>query len=249
MGSAVKTVAGGALGFAVGGPAGAALGASLGSSLDASAAAEEASAAQQAAAQTGITEQRRQFDVTQAQLAPFREAGVSALGQQQALLGLGGAEEQQAAFAAFAETPGQKFLRDQQERALLRSASAIGGLGGGNVRSALQAQAFGRAQTDIANQFGRLGAISGAGQAATAQTGQFGAGTAANIANLQQAGGAARASGVLGQQQAISGGIQNLTGLAAQFGAFGGGGGSGGGFVPPTIPSRTFGGTGGGFVT
>lgn len=207
----------------MGGVAAAVAGGSIISGVLGGRAAGKAASAQERAAQTAASEQARQFDITQEQLTPFREAGLSALEQQQALLGLGGEEEQQAAFAAFGESPGQKFLRDQQERALVRNASAIGGLGGGNVRSALQAQAFGRSQTDLANQFNRLAGLSEAGRSAATQTGQFGAQAAGNIANLQQAGGAARASGILGRQQAISGGIQNLAGAAGQFGLFGGG--------------------------
>lgn len=195
-------------------------GATVVSSHLGSKAAGEAAEAQTEAAEAGAAEQRRQFDITQQQLAPFREAGVTALGQQQALLGLGTPEEQQQAFAAFAESPGQQFLRSQQERALLRSASAIGGLGGGNVRTALQQQAFGRAQTDYQNQLNRLAALSGTAQTAATDIGQFGAQAAGNIAQLQAAGGAARASGILGQQQAIQQGISGLTGIAAQSGAF-----------------------------
>lgn len=46
-------------------------------------------------------------------------------------------------------TPGQEFIRERQRQALLRSAGAIGGLGGGRVRTALQQQAAGFAQQDI----------------------------------------------------------------------------------------------------
>lgn len=195
-------------------------GATVVSGAMSSKAAASAGDVQASAALAGTEEQRRQFDITQEQFEPFREAGVTALGQQQALLGLGTPEEQQAAFGAFADTPGQQFLRNQQERALLRNASSIGGLGGGNVRTALQEQAFGRAQTDFGNQFNRLAGISGTGQTATQQLGQLGQQTAANIANLQGQAGAARASGILGAQQAQSGTIQNLTGLAGQAGLF-----------------------------
>ncbi len=196
------------------------VGAALVSGYVASEAAGEAADVQQEASAAAISEQRRQFDVTQRQLEPFREAGVTALGQQQALLGLGTPQEQQQAFAAFAESPGQQFLRDQQERALLRNVSAIGGLGGGKVRTALQQQAFGRAQTDYQTQLNRLAALSGTAQTAATDIGRFGAATAANIGQLQQAGGAARASGILGQAQAIQQGISTVTGLAAQSGAF-----------------------------
>jgi hypothetical protein len=83
-------------------------------------------------------------------LTPYTEAGRGALTEQQALLGLSGQGAQQEAYARFTESPGQAFLRERQERALLRNAAAIGGLGGGNVRTALQEQAFGRAQYDAA---------------------------------------------------------------------------------------------------
>ena len=164
-------------------------------------AAQEASEAQVKGSQAGIAETRRQFDITQEQLAPFQEAGVSALGQQQALLGLSGTEAQEQAFAGLDTSPGQKFLRDRAQKNLLRNASAIGGLGGGNVRSALVQQGVGFAQQDLQNQFGRLGQLAGQGQAAATNVGQFGAQAAGSIAGLQQFGGAARASGILGQAQ------------------------------------------------
>ena len=45
----------------------------------------------------------------------------------------------------------------------MANAAALGGLGGGNVRTALQEQAFGRAQTDYENQLGRLAGLSAQG--------------------------------------------------------------------------------------
>ena len=211
--------------FLGGGTAGAQLGAILGSSFGASQAAGKAAEAQAEAAQAAIWAQRHQFNVTRRDLRPFREAGVLALGQQQSLLGMGTPEEQQQAFAAFTDSPGQQFLRNQQERALLRNSSAIGGLGGGNVRTALQEQAFGRAQTDFGNQFNRLASLSGTGQTAATSLGQFGSQSAGNIANLQAAGGEARASGILGQQQARAGAVQDLFEWAAQHG-----------YITPTDP-------------
>ena len=135
-------------------------------------------------------------------MQPFQEAGVGALSQQEALLGLSGQEAQQTALSGLEESAGQRFLRDRQQKALLRNASAIGGLGGGNVRTALQQQAVGFAQQDIENQFGRLGQLAGQGQSATATGAQLGANTATNIAGLQSDLGAAQASGILGPTQA-----------------------------------------------
>ena len=185
-----------------------------------STAARRAGHLQAKTATTALQEEQRQFDITQEQFAPFREAGLSALQEQQALLGQGGAEEQQAAFAAFADTPGQQFLRAQQERALVRNASAIGGLGGGNVRTALQEQAFGRAQTDLGQQFNRLSALRTGGQTATQNVASFGAQSVGRAGQLIQDAGAARASGILGSAQARNQGVTQLAGLATQF--FGG---------------------------
>ena len=176
-------------------------------------AANKAAGIQAQGAQAGIAEQRRQFDITQGNLKPFQEAGVGALGQQQALLGLSGQDAQSEAFAAFNESPGQKFMRDRAQRNLVRNSSAIGGLGGGNVRSALVEQGAGFAQQDFNNQFGRLGQLAGQGQNATNSLGQFGAQASGNIANLGVAGSQARASGILGGQQAESQFRSDLIGL------------------------------------
>ena len=181
-------------------------------------AAKKAANIQAKGVESGIAEQRRQFDITQGNLQPFQEAGVGALGQQQALLGLSGQDAQQQAFAAFNESPGQKFMRDRAQRNLVRNSSAIGGLGGGNVRSALVEQGAGFAQQDFNNQFGRLGQIAGQGQSAVTNLGQFGAQAAGNIANLGVAGSQARASGILGAAQAetdFTNSLLQLGGMAA----------------------------------
>ena len=191
------------------------------SSSQAAGAAEEAGQVQAQAAMAGVEEQRRQFDITQEQFAPFREAGVSALGQQQALLGLSGVEAQQAAMTGLEESPAQQFLRGRAERGLLRNQAAIGGLGGGNIRTALQQQGVGFAQQDIENQFNRLGVLTGGGQAATTNVAQLGGQMATNIAGLQGQAGAAQASGILGAQQAqgqFLGQAANI-GLGAGIGA------------------------------
>jgi hypothetical protein len=104
-----------------------------------------------------------------AALEPYQTAGTQATAEQAALLGLSGADAGADAWARFSESPGQEFLREEQERALLRNAAAMGGLGGGNIRSALQKQAFGRAQTDYSERLARLGAL-GAGGLTAAQT-------------------------------------------------------------------------------
>ncbi len=73
--------------------------------------------------------------------------------------GVMGPEAEQQAIDNFIESPGQKYLRDQQEQALLRNQAAIGGLGGGRVRSALQDEAYGRAATNQQQRFGNVSSL------------------------------------------------------------------------------------------
>lgn len=146
------------------------------------AAAEEQNRADVIAGRTGsIASQREGFVKQQRQLDPFARAGRDALQQQQALLGQGSPEEQQAAFDQFAESPGQKFIRERAQKSLLRNAAAIGGLGGGNVRSALVEQGAGFAAQDFSNQFNRLGDIRTAGQNAATNIGQGALSTGTNV--------------------------------------------------------------------
>ena len=176
-------------------------------------AARDAANIQAQGARTAEEGINRRFDITQAGLQPRIDAGNEAISQQQALLGLSGQDAQQQAFAAFNESPGQKFMRDRAQKNLLRNASAIGGLGGGNVRSALVEQGAGFAQQDFNNQFGRLGQIAGQGQNAATNVGQFGATAANQAGNAAIAGSQARASGILGVQQAESQFNSDLIGL------------------------------------
>jgi len=191
------------------------------SSVAASKSAKKAAKAQGKATDATIAEQQRQFDITQANLQPFQEAGQAAIGSQQDLLGLNGPEAQAAAFAALEQSPGQQFLRDRAQKNLLRNTSAIGGLGGGNVRSALVQQGVGFAQQDLQNQFGRLGQVAGQGQSAATSIGQFGQQTAGNIGNALIAGGNARATGILNQNQALQQGISGVATGLGQSNLFG----------------------------
>lgn len=141
------------------------------------------------------------------------------------------AEQQQAAFAALEESPGQQFLRDRAQKNLVRNASAIGGLGGGNVRSALVQQGVGFAQQDLQNQFARLGQVAGQGQAAATNVGQFGQQVAGSVSNLlsqqgqagqfaAQQSGQARATGIQNQSAIQQQAIGQIAGAAGQL--FGG---------------------------
>lgn len=150
--------------------------------------------------ETGRLRQFRQLD-------PFAKAGRSALEQQQALLGLGGQEAQDAAFNAFAESPGQRFIRERTQKSLLRNASAIGGIGGGNVRSALVEQGAGFAAQNFNNQFNQLSDLRTSGQNAATNIGQGALTSGSNLGSTS-----------FNAAQSIGAGAINTAARQGQFG-------------------------------
>ena len=173
-------------------------------------AAREAGQVQATGAAAGIPIQQQAFASAQEDIRPFVGVGQAALGSRAALAGIGPLGAQEAAFQQISESPGQRFIRERQRRGLLRSASAIGGLGGGNIRTALSEQQAGFAIQDIENQRRELAQLSGGGLLAGTTLGQLGGATAGNVAQLQQAEAQARASGILGAQQAKAAGIEDF---------------------------------------
>jgi len=209
------------------------IGAGLGGAIEGEEAVGQASQAQQQAAQSGIDEQRRQFDAIQKLLQPYTEAGTGALAQQQALLGLGAPGAQQQAITALQGSPQFQALQQQGENAILQNASATGGLRGGNVQAALAQFRPALLSSLIEQQYGRLGGLTSIGQNAAAGVGNAGMSTGTNIATLLGRQGQAQAGGILGQQSALTGGINKAFGAVQGSGGFGklfGGGFGGSGF-------------------
>ncbi len=176
-----------------------------------SSAAEKAAQLQTQASQEGIAEQARQFDVTQGNLNPFIDAATRGVVSQQAGIGLLGNEAQQQFFDEFQQSPGQQYIRDQQEQALIRNSAATGGLGGGRVQTALQGQAANFANQTFGTHMNRLAAITGSGQTAATNLGGIGQQAAVNTGNLLTNQGQAGAAGVMGQNQAVQQGVQGIT--------------------------------------
>jgi len=185
-------------------------------------AASEAAGIQAGAAEAGVAEQRRQFDALQALLKPYTEAGLPALQQQQALLGLQGPEAEQAAIERIRGGETFQALAQQGEEALLQRASATGGLRGGNIQGALAQFRPALLNQAIEQQYGRLGGMTQLGQRSAAGVGAAGMETGTNVANLLAQQGAARAGGELGEAKAFSG-LFNLPAqvLGFQYGAGG----------------------------
>lgn len=133
---------------------------------------------------------------------PYTEAGRAAIAKEAALSGAMGAEAQQAAINEYIESPGQAYLRKQQEEALLRNSAAIGGLGGGNVRTALQQQAMDIASTQQQQYLENLRSIATRGQeAAGATTGLI---SSTGLYGAQLTAGAGNTLAQLEQQYGIS---------------------------------------------
>ena len=180
-------------------------------------AASTAAGAQTEAAQLGIDEQRRQFDKVQELLAPYVAAGEGGLGGQLALAGVSGPEAEQAAIDRILGGPQYQALVEQGEQGILQSASATGGLRGGNVQGALAQFRPQILSGLIEQQYGRLGGLSQLGQASAAGVGAAGQATGVNVANLLAQQGAAQSGGALAAGQANVDLFGNISGAIGTY--------------------------------
>ena len=164
---------------------------------------------------TGGTQQSRS-DITNASqaalqpLAGYAQSGQDANTMQANLLGANGPAAQAAAMQQFQNSPGQDFLREEQERAVLRNAAATGGTQGGAVLEELQRRAYGRAGTAFNDRVAQLGGLGS--QGLTASQGQAGimGETGMALSGLAERGAGNLAStrlGIAGQQAGIQGTI------------------------------------------
>lgn len=175
-------------GAALGGPAGAAIGGSLGGALDQSNAVSDAAAQQRQGTDAAISENRRQFDITQENQKPYLEAGKTALGK----------------FAAENDVPldpsqvqldpGYQFGLRQGQQAIDRKTAAAGGrISGAALKAAAQygtdyattgyGAAYSRENQARTDRLNRLAALAGIGQTATQNVDAAGA----NSANARSA--------------------------------------------------------------
>jgi hypothetical protein len=205
-------------------------------------AADTAAGAQRDASQAAIAEQRRQQAEMERLLAPYMQAGQGALGQQQALLGLGGPEAQRAAIAQLEQGPQFQAMVEQGETAILQNASATGGLRGGNTQAAL-AQFRPQMLSQLINQqMAQLGGLSGMGQQSAMGAAGYGQQGTQGVIGQLGAQGQAAAGAALAQGQGMAnifGGVGGAFGTLGGLGAMGrgplagGGGGAAGSSYTP----------------
>lgn len=177
-----------------------------------------------------IEEQRRQFDLSLDLIRPSIEAGDTSREALLSLLGLGG--DPSSAIDQIRQTPGFQFQTEQGTRALNASRSAGGTSGGALLKD------FARFNQGLASNFyqdyaNRLANLAGTGQQAATTAGNqaivTGRGIGQNLENI----GLLRGSGVLGSNQALATGINQLGTILGGIN-FGGTQGSGQGTLVPS---------------
>lgn len=192
------------------------VGGSLLSGLFGNSASKRAARAQQQGSAAATEEQRRQYDTSRADQMPFLQTGYAANDRINALLG--------GDTSAFRADPGYQWQFNEGQRGVERSAAARGGAASGNALRALTQYGQGMADQSYGNYWNRLAGVAGFGQNTAQGLGALGANSANNIGNLMQSGGDARASGVLGAANSVTGalnsGLNNY--LLYRGGAFGG---------------------------
>ena len=187
-------------------------GAVMGSSVLGAFASKSAGDSQAAAADRAAALQKEQFDITNEQQRPWREAGGRALTKLEGM-----ADYKPFDMATFQQDPSYQFRLDQGTKALERSAAARGGLVSGNTGGALQnygqnlasqeyTNAFNRYQTERQATLAPYMTLAGYGQGANALSAQAGQNYATNAGNLITSGAAAQAAGNMGMVNAFTGG-------------------------------------------
>jgi hypothetical protein len=195
---------------------------SLAGGAMAKSAAKKASKAQVQAAQDANAAQERMFQKQMELQEPFRQGGLTAQDQIMQLLGIGG-DKAAAGYGSmakafgteqFQQDPGYAFRQAEGMKALERSAAARGNLLSGSTLKGVQRfgqdlasqeyqNAFNRYQVERAARLNPLQSLMGSGQSAanvmTGAAGQMGQNEASNIYNAGQA----RASGYIGQANAL----------------------------------------------
>lgn len=181
----------------------------------------KAAGEQEQAANNAIAEQQYQFNTTNANEAPYRQAGTTALSQLTAGTTPGGQFTKQYTGADLSSDPGYQFRLAQGLKGVQNSGSASGMTLSGAQLSAVDQYNQGFASNEYQNAYNRytsaqqqrynnLYSIAGLGQDATAVTGSAGASAANSISSAQIGAGNAAAAGTVGVANAINSGTSSI---------------------------------------
>ena len=185
----------------------------VGSSLIGASSSRSAAKTQASAADRTAELQQQQFERQVELQAPFREAGVRALGKLEAA-----ADYTPFGMAQFQADPGYGFRLSEGQKALERSTAARVGLQSGAALKAAARygqemgsqefqNAFNRFQAERSARLNPLQSLAGVGQTSTNALGAAGQAYASGAGEAFGAGAQARASGYMGMANAIGGGL------------------------------------------
>jgi hypothetical protein len=185
----------------------------VGSTLISSNAAGRAANTQAAASDRAADLQYKQYKEDVARQKPFYDVGVNALPELVAA-----SKYTPFGMDQFQADPGYAFRLSEGQKALERSAAARGGLLSGGTGKALQrfgqemgsqeyTNAFNRYQAERQAKLNPLQSLTGMGQTTAQQLGTAGQNMASNVGDAMGSSAAARASGYVGQANALTGGL------------------------------------------
>jgi hypothetical protein len=169
------------------------------------------------AADQSIGEQRREYDQSRADLAPWRNTGGSALDTLSRFYGLNGQAPDQ---SVFTDSPGYQYRFNEGIRGIDRGAAARGLLHSGAAVKAEENMGQGLASQEVGNWTNTLLGLSGAGQNATNTGVAAGQNSANAISQAYGNAGNARASSYANIGSSINSGINNV--LFSYLNGFGG---------------------------
>lgn len=180
-------------------------------------AARNAAEKQQDANTASLTAREQEYNNTAALLAPYNQAGTSALQGYGNLTGANGATQQQAAIEQLQQSPLYQSQMNAGKQAILQSASATGGLRGGNTQLSLAGLGQQTLASTIQQQIGNLSGIAQVGLNAATQTGVNGVQAGANIVSANNAYGSQIGQNAAQQMQAIGNGTSAVTGALGSY--------------------------------
>lgn len=190
----------------------------VGGALISSSAEGKAAEAQVTAAETSITEQRRQFDITREDLAPWLQTGQEALGQYSGLLGVGGdGPGTEAMQEGLRQYPGYQFALEEGIGAIEKSSAARGLTQSGQTLKDLTAYGQGLASSNFENYMNRLQGLSGVGQQTGGQLGTLRQNMAGQIGLSQRQAGQARATGYQNRASVWGGALEGLATIGGEY--------------------------------
>lgn len=199
-------------------------------------AAKDAAGQQSESAWNALQENKRQYDQTRTDMAPYRDIGSASLGQLGSKMGLPGYDanapgagslSKNFSLADFVKDPGYDFRMSEGLKGVDNSGAARGMQLSGATLKALDQygqgfasneyqNSYNRFNNDQSNQFNRLSGLAGTGQQANTTLANVGQNYSNSNANLITSGGAARAAGTMGQANAYTNALNQGTNYFTQ---------------------------------